>query len=157
VTTNDLPPLPSNATDGARAELANFLSGNGPEPAATIRDELQQSMMDLASVSRNAQRLSSCLTKVRELRDRFQRVRPADRGERFNTDLLETLEIGYLLDVSEGLVVSALARTEIREDFPQRDDVNWLRHTFLTRQNGETHLDYKPVKITRFQPKPRTY
>jgi succinate dehydrogenase / fumarate reductase flavoprotein subunit len=86
----------------------------------------------------------------------------ADKGTVFNTDLLETREIGYLLDCAEATVVSALARKEsrgahAREDFPDRDDVNFLTHTLATKAEGGPRLTYKPVTITSFQPKPRTY
>ncbi len=87
-----------------------------------------------------------------------------DRGCRYNTDLGDALELGFLLDCAEATVASALARTETRggharEDFPERDDANWLKHTLVTRDpaSGETSLRYKPVTITEFQPKPRTY
>jgi succinate dehydrogenase / fumarate reductase flavoprotein subunit len=87
-----------------------------------------------------------------------------DRGCRYNTDLTEALELGFLLDCAEATVASALARTEsrgghAREDFPQRDDTSWLKHTFATRspKTGKIGLDYKPVVITKFEPKPRSY
>ncbi|HTS14233.1 MAG TPA: hypothetical protein VMH24_01095, partial [Candidatus Sulfotelmatobacter sp.] len=93
---------------------------------------------------------------------RFARVRVQDGGAVFNTDLLEAREVGYLLDCAEATVHSALARTEsrgahYREDHPERDDAGWLKHTLATRAEGGPTLAYKPVSITRFQPKPRTY
>jgi succinate dehydrogenase / fumarate reductase flavoprotein subunit len=159
---NEIPPLPADAADAARAEVAHFLGGERSEPAAAIREELQRTMFDLASVLRTQQGLIQCLRTVRELQARFQRTRPDDRGNLFNTDLLETLELGYLLDISEALAASALARTEsrgahFREDFPHRDDQQWLKHTLAFRRNDRIDLGYKPVRITRFQPKARTY
>ncbi len=159
---NDFPPCPADAAERARAEVAHFLSGRRTEPAAVIRADLQETMVNLASVLRTGAGLTECRSRLRDLQERFRRTRPEDRSETFNTDLLETLEIGYLLDVSEALVASALARTEsrgahFREDFPRRDDAHWLRHSLIFRRNGATELRYKPVRITRFAPKARTY
>jgi succinate dehydrogenase / fumarate reductase flavoprotein subunit len=159
---SDLPPLPSDAADPARAEVSRLLGGQRSEPAAQIRAELQTVMFDLASVLRTGQGLEECLAKVRELQGRYQGVRPDDQGLHFNTDLLDVLEIGYLLDVSEALVTSAIARTEsrgahYREDYPERDDANWLKHTLIRRSGGKTEIDFRPVRITKFTPKPRTY
>jgi len=85
-----------------------------------------------------------------------------DKGHVFNTDLLEAREVGYLLDCAETTAVSALARKEsrgahAREDYPDRDDVAFLAHTLATRGPDGPTLTYKPVTITKFQPKPRTY
>ena len=91
-----------------------------------------------------------------------------DKGVRFNTDLYEAWELGCLLDLVEVTAYSALGRAEsrgahYREDFPRRDDTNWLKHTlerplgFVTLRNGKLEPSYKPVTITRFQPKERTY
>src|SRR5579884_2784009 len=162
IQTNDLPPLPADAADRARAEVDHFLTGEGAEPPATVREDLRETMMELASVIRNADNLARCQSRLEQLRERFKRVRPSDRGQTFNTDLLETLEIGYLLDISEVLVASALARTEsrgahYREDFPERNDSEWLKHTLAYKKDGKIELRYKPVRITRFEPKARTY
>jgi succinate dehydrogenase / fumarate reductase flavoprotein subunit len=102
------------------------------------------------------------LAIVKELRERYRRIRLQDKGKIFNTDLQEALELGYLLDLAEVTVVSALARREsrgahYREDFPQRNDAEWLKHTLAYRLNGEFELRYKPVVITRFQPVERKY
>lgn len=80
----------------------------------------------------------------------------------FNMDLVETIETGYLLDIAEAVVAGALAREEsrgghFREDFPERDDVNWLKHTLAYRTSGGIEMRYKPVVITRFEPKERKY
>jgi succinate dehydrogenase / fumarate reductase flavoprotein subunit len=85
-----------------------------------------------------------------------------DTGRVFNTELLNTWELGNLLDVAEVVTVSALNRTESRgghsrEDFPKRDDTNWLKHTLIRRKNGKLEIDYKPVTITKYQPKERVY
>jgi succinate dehydrogenase / fumarate reductase flavoprotein subunit len=85
-----------------------------------------------------------------------------NRGPRFNTDLLETLELESLLHLAETIVVSALARQEsrgahYREDFPERDDTQWLKHTLVQKTDTGPRLFYKPVRVTRFEPKPRVY
>ena len=102
------------------------------------------------------------MQKVRQLQERFGRVRVQDGGMVFNTDLLEAREVGYLLDCAEATVHAALARTEsrgahFREDHPERDDAAWLKHSLAFQAVGGPHLAYKPVTITRFQPKPRIY
>ena len=99
---------------------------------------------------------------MRTLSERYTRASVQDKGKAFNTDLLEAREVGYLLDCAETTVVSALARKEsrgahAREDYPERDDVNFLTHTLATRAEGGPTLSYKPVTITRFEPKPRVY
>ena len=130
--------------------------------ACKIRVELADVMMDDVGVYRTAEGLEKARAKVAELRARYRNVSVQDRGRTFNTDLLEARELGYLLDCAETTVASALARTESRgahsrEDFPERDDAAFLAHTLATKRDGAISLAYKPVTITTFQPKPRTY
>ena len=157
----DFPALPDDPTDRARAEIAQALAGKG-EVHAALRAELRNMMMDECSVLRTAAGLRDALAKVEELRERFQNVRVQDRGHCFNTDLFETLETGYLIDLARVMVTSALARSEsrgahYREDYPERDDANWLKHTMARLDGDRIHLFYKPVTITQFPPKPRVY
>jgi len=158
------PQLASDVEVPVRTELAALRAHNRGENAAHLRKELADVMMDKVGVYRDETLLSAALPKVRELKERYAKVCVADQGSVFNTDLLEARELGYLLDCAETTVVAALARKETRgaharEDFPLRDDVNFLTHTLATRGpgGGRPQLTYKPVTITQFQPKPRTY
>ena len=99
---------------------------------------------------------------MRELRERYKNVKAEDRGTQYNTELLEIMELGCLIDLAEVLVESALARQEsrgghFREDFPKRDDANWLKHTLAYQSPKGVELKFKPVTITKFQPMERKY
>jgi succinate dehydrogenase / fumarate reductase flavoprotein subunit len=119
-------------------------------------------MMDHVGVFREGPTIESTLHTIRVLKERFKNITIDDKSLRFNTDLYEAWELGCLLDLAEVTAYSALGRTEsrgahYREDFPKRDDANWLKHTFVTQRNGTFETTYKPVVITKFQPKERTY
>jgi len=119
-------------------------------------------MMDRCGVFRTRETLEKLTHELRDLRARYASVAVHDTGRIFNTDLLEAREVGYLLDCAEATVAGALARTEsrgahFREDFPERNDGDWLKHSLIYRAEGGPDLRYKPVTITKFQPKPRTY
>lgn len=159
---NDLHPLPKEPEFRARAEVARFMETSGTENAADIRTELQQVMMDDAGVFRTKEALTALEKKLEELRNRFSHVGLTDKGKTFNMDLVETIETGYLLDVAQTIALSALTREEsrgahVREDFPKRDDVNWLKHTLAYRTSGGMQMRYKPVVLGRFEPKERKY
>ncbi len=158
----DLPILPRDVEEPVRAELRAIRDRSGGESAAHIRKDLADVMMDHVGVYRDETTISKAVALVRELKERYSRVGVQDKGRVFNTDLLEAREVGYLLDCAETTAVSALARKEsrgahAREDYPARDDVNFLAHTLAYRTAGRPELRYKPVTITRFAPKPRTY
>ena len=156
-------PLPRDPAAYVREEIARLRESKGSEKPVRLRDEMQQAMMDNVGVFRTGPMIQDALTQVRELKERYKNVAIEDRSQRFNTDLFEAWELGSLLDLAEATAVSALAREEsrgahYREDFSKRDDVNWLKHTLVTRQDdGSLALSYKPVVITQWQPKERKY
>jgi len=154
----------------ARAEasvtdaIEELLARTDGERPAVIREELQQTMFAKCSVYRSATVLAQAWDEVDTLRIRARQLVVQDKGRRYNTDLGEALELGFLLDCAEATVSSAVARTEsrgahAREDYPDRDDANWLKHTFAFRwsDGAPPRLAYRPATITRFEPKPRTY
>jgi succinate dehydrogenase / fumarate reductase flavoprotein subunit len=144
--------------------LALSTRPEGVRPAE-IRRALADVMMQGVGVYRDEALLTDAVKEIQRLKGEYQRVRVEDTGSVFNTDLLEARELGYLLDASEATAVSALARKESRgahsrEDYPDRDDENFLAHTLVWRGAGDapaTKIDYKPVTITKFEPKPRVY
>jgi succinate dehydrogenase / fumarate reductase flavoprotein subunit len=159
---NDFVPLPAEPECDACDEVDRLLNSTGGESAAGIRQELQAIMMDNVGVFRIEEQIQAAVDEIHELQERYRRVSLRDKGKTFNTELLETIELGYLLDLAEVTAESALARQESRgahsrEDYPERDDENWLKHTLAYRTDHGVELKYKPVTITRFEPKPRTY
>jgi len=158
--------LPSNPTALVEEQLSGLLSEHGDERVADIRKEMQQTMDSHASVYRTEDTLKQALTDIQALKARYQRITVADKGKRYNTDLLEAVELGFLLELAEVLVVGAIARKEsrgghAREDYPNRDDTNFMRHTMAYKQGtglaSDIRLDYKPVTFTRYEPMERKY
>jgi len=158
--------LPADVTKDVEELLQRLRDGGGTENTAAIRAELQETMDANASVYRTEETLKQAEIDIAGLKERYLRVGVSDRGKRYNTELLEAVELGFLLDLAEVLVVSARARNEsrgghFREDFPHRDDVNFMRHTMAYRVGdglqSEIRLDYKPVVQTRYVPMERKY
>ncbi|AZZ57401.1 succinate dehydrogenase flavoprotein subunit [Rathayibacter iranicus] len=168
--TVDFTPLPANPAGAIRDMLASLRSATGTERIAAIRKELQDEMDKNAQVFRTDESLESVTDTIQRLRDRFRNISVQDKGKRFNTDLLEAVELGFLLDLAEVVVYSARNRKEsrgghMRDDFPKRDDDNYMQHT-MAYLSGDAHssdagdhirLDWKPVVITRYQPMERKY
>ena len=162
-----LAPMPSYAQKQAEDEIADLMSRRGNENAADIRKELQATMFGNAGVFRQPDKLTQQLGIINDLRERFARVSLDDKGRRYNTELVEALELSHLLEFSECIVAGALAREEsrgahARRDFPKRDDANWMKHTLAFRgADGRPQLTYKDVRYgpegPRFKPEERKY
>ncbi|MFF0220748.1 succinate dehydrogenase flavoprotein subunit [Streptomyces sp. NPDC004629] len=163
----DFVELPENPESVVIEQIERLRTSTGTERVATLRRELQETMDANVMVFRTEQTIKTAVEKIAELRERYKNVAIQDKGKRFNTDLLEAVELGNLLDLAEVMAVSALARKEsrgghYREDYPNRDDVNFMRHTMAYREVGDdgtesVRLDYKPVVQTRYQPMERKY
>jgi succinate dehydrogenase / fumarate reductase, flavoprotein subunit len=159
--------LPASPEADVVAMLSALRDGDGSERVAHVRAEMQTTMDVNAQVYRTEASLKQALSDLSGLKARYARVTVQDKGRRYNTDLLEAVELGFLLDLAEVLVVSALARAEsrgghFREDYPTRDDLNFMRHTMAYRTvssagEPEIRLDYKPVTQTRYKPMERKY
>ncbi|MHA2621202.1 MAG: succinate dehydrogenase flavoprotein subunit [bacterium JZ-2024 1] len=159
----DFPELPAQPLEETERQFSDLKSRTGPEKVSRLRSELQQVMQDGVSVFRSSEELQKALAQIQEIRERSKKIQLHDFSRSFNYEILEAWELGCLLDIAEITAVSALHRTEsrgahYREDFPKRDDVNWLKHTFITRDaDGKWTFSYRPVVITRFQPQERKY
>ncbi|MEV0177956.1 succinate dehydrogenase flavoprotein subunit [Streptomyces sp. NPDC050625] len=159
--------LPEDPASFVVEQIEQLRTSTGNERVAQIRRELQETMDANVMVFRTEQTIKTAVEKIAELRERYKHVSIQDKGRRFNTDLLEAIELGNLLELAEVMAVSALARKEsrgghYREDYPNRDDVNFMRHTMAYREVGDDgtesiRLDYKPVVQTRYQPMERKY
>ncbi|MFJ2807749.1 succinate dehydrogenase flavoprotein subunit [Kitasatospora sp. NPDC087271] len=159
--------LPENPAEKVQALVDGLREAAGTESVAQIRKELQETMDANAMVYRTGATLKQAVEDIAALKERYENVSIQDKGFRYNTDLLEAVELGNLLDLAEVLAVSALAREEsrgghYREDFPTRDDVKFMQHTMAYQEvaaDGSTsiRLDYKPVVTTRYQPMERKY
>ncbi|MEN4098898.1 MAG: FAD-dependent oxidoreductase [Anaerolineaceae bacterium] len=158
---SDFQALPADPTDSTRAMLASLYS-DGTENAAEIGREMRTIMFDDVGIFRTQQGLERAAEKVRELRQRFKQVRVTDTGKVFNMEMLNTWELGNMLDLALVTTVAAMARAEsrgahARQDYPLRDDANWLKHSLAYLQGDQVQLAYRPVTITRWAPKERTY
>jgi succinate dehydrogenase / fumarate reductase flavoprotein subunit len=143
-------------------KLGRLRASSGKEKASVIRREMQESLTAEAGVFRTKAGLDRALAMIQSLKGRYKQIRLDDHGRRFNTELLEALELESLLHLAEAVVLSARARKEsrgahYREDYPERNDTDWLKHTLIQMTTDGPRLFYKPVSITRFEPRPRTY
>ncbi|WP_430592313.1 succinate dehydrogenase flavoprotein subunit [Humidisolicoccus flavus] len=166
----DFVPLPDDAPNTVMQMVDELRASNGTESVYLIRKELQETMDRCAQVFRTEDTLKEAADVLVTLRERYRNVAVHDKGKRFNTDLLEAIELGFLLDLAEVLVVSARNRKEsrgghMRDDFPDRDDENYMKHT-MAYLSGDPHsshpedhirLDWKPVRMTNYQPTVRKY
>lgn len=166
----DFAPLPEDPAKEVRELVERLRVADGPERLAPLRKTLQEEMDKNAQVFRTEESLGSVTKTIQELRDRYLNIGIQDRGKRFNTDLLEAIELGFLLDIAEVVVFSARNRKEsrgghMRDDYPDRNDADYMQHTMayltgdLHSANPEDHIrmDWKPVTITHYQPMERKY
>ncbi|MBA3303390.1 MAG: succinate dehydrogenase flavoprotein subunit [Acidimicrobiia bacterium] len=159
----DHPDRALGAEEEVRGRIETMKTGTGGEKVGAIRSELQEQMTDKASVFRTDESLAAMLGIIDGLKERYAHAAVDDQGDIFNYDVTEGLELGYLLDLAESLVVSARARTESRgghwrNDHPIRDDANWMKHSLATRlDDGTVKLDYKAVDADLYVPMERKY
>ena len=160
--TADLLPLPDGAANEVIAEFERIRQNNGGAQAHEVRRKMQESMTENVSVFRTAETMEQAAADLKQLRQAYKDVEIQDKGKLFNSDILEAWELGCLLELAEVTAVSGLARTEsrgahARDDYPERDDENWLKHTLCFKDGDGYRLDYKPVTLGRYEPKPRVY
>jgi len=156
------PQLAADAADPAREWIGRLTDGRTGPHGGHIMEEMQTGMMEKVGIYRNAQEMQAAVDQVQALRRRYQSVRVQDTSKPFNTDLLEIIELRNLLDLALITAVSALNRQESRgahsrEDFPERDDAAWLKHTLAYLEGDTVRLTYKAVDTSLWPPKPRTY
>jgi succinate dehydrogenase / fumarate reductase flavoprotein subunit len=159
----ELRPASQEDAKAALDEIDFIMSNNGTESITTLRDELQHCMSDNAGAFRTKESLEIAVAKVKELRERFKNIRIKDQSNIFNTELQEAIEFGHMLDYSLFIVESAIAREEsrgahYREDFQERDDENFLKHTMAYMDEaGNINLDYMDVVLGKHELKARNY
>jgi succinate dehydrogenase/fumarate reductase flavoprotein subunit len=155
--------VPPAVEADAERELKTLLDRRDGERPWKIRNELAETMHENFGVFRREDQMRSQGELVGELRERYERVVVEDKGDVFNNDLTQALELGFLLELAECMIVSGLARKESRgaharpHDYPDRDDENYMRHTIVTWADGGPQLDWAPVRVTKWQPMERTY
>jgi len=160
----------AHTAEEALGELARLQGSRGPERVGALRAAMQHCMTDKVGLYRTAGGIEEALGILRDLKERYRHLGLADAGQKWNTEVLEAYELGCLLDLAEATAASALHRTEsrgahFREDFPERDDANWLHHTLAFRAGPSgagpvsegIRFDKRPVSITTFQPEARVY
>ena len=152
----------SDALDKARSELASLFNGPGREKSIDLQKRMRSLMMQKVGIYRTGKLMEEAVEELKELRQAFSQIRVNDSATGFNTELLEALELKNLLDLSLVTAVSALNRKEsrgghAREDYPDRDDKQFLKHTIARLDGNEVKLGSKHVDISKFEPKARIY
>jgi succinate dehydrogenase / fumarate reductase flavoprotein subunit len=157
------PVLPDKADKRDDEVIRKLMISSGKETSGAIRAELQESMMENVSVFRQKTSLTAALDKIGQLKARYQNLSIQDKGNCFNRDLLDAIELGHLLDLAEVITQGALNREESRgahsrEDFPERDDQKFLTHSMMRYDEDKgPQIFTKPVAVTKFEPKERKY
>jgi succinate dehydrogenase / fumarate reductase flavoprotein subunit len=155
-------PVPADAAEETIALIEKVRKSKGKEKVAVLRKELQDTMDLNAQVYRTEDSLNEALAKIAELRTRYENISVQDKGERFNTDLLEAIELGFLLDLAEVLAFTARERREsrgghFREDYEARNDEKFMVHSMAYKTSDKIQIDWKPVTVTNYQPMERKY
>ena len=162
-------PMPEHAADDVIAMIEKVRKSKGKEKIGQLRKELQETMDKNAQVFRTEETLNEAMEKVQELRKRYENIAIQDQGKRFNTDLLEAIELSFLLDLAEVTVVACRERREsrgahLREDYTTRDDKNFMVHSMIYKQDKiekntgtNMRIGWKPVVVTNYQPMERKY
>ena len=137
----DFAAMPDDAAEKTISAVDRIMNSKGKEKVGALRTELQEKMMEKVGIFRNEKDLKEMTSEIKSLRERYQEIATDDKGRIFNTDLMEAIELGNLLDTAEPIIYGALTRHESRgahsrEDFPKRDDKNWLKHTLIYK-SGE--------------------
>jgi succinate dehydrogenase / fumarate reductase flavoprotein subunit len=158
----DAPQLNASAAEPAREWMNRLMQGRSERHGGHIMDEMQTVMMEKVGIYRNESDMQEAVADMQGLKERYKAVRVQDTGKHFNTNLLELIELGNMLDLSLVTAAAALNRTESRgahsrEDYPERDDDNWLKHSLAYLEGDSVRMDYKPVDTSLWEPKPRTY
>ena len=156
--------ISDSASDDLSKKIQNLIDKEHTDEfsVANIRKDLQESMEENAKIFRTEESLEKQTKILTDLRDRYQNVTISDKGKVFNTELLEAIELEYLLDMSDTTVASALHRKESRGahsrvDHVERDDENWLKHSFAFKNGESVKLEYKNVELGNYEPKERKY
>ena len=163
IKTADYSDISPSVAEKTKETFNRIINSNGTEKVFSIRTRLQEIMMDKCGIFRHENDLKNLLAEIKELKERYKNISIQDKGTVFNTELMEAIELENLIINAEVTAYSALNRTESRgahsrEDFPNRDDNNWLKHTFIYENEGrEPVIRYKPVTITKYQPMERKY
>jgi succinate dehydrogenase / fumarate reductase, flavoprotein subunit len=159
---HEVPPLPENAEEAVVTKIGGLVNSEGKGNAAFIRAEMQQTMTENCSVFRDQKHLMMALDRIRQLKSQYSYLGVMCKGKAFNYELEEAFELWNMLKAAEAIVFAALQREEsrgahYRSDFPERNDALWLKHSLVFGAPEGLKVEYKPVVVTRFEPKSRAY
>jgi succinate dehydrogenase / fumarate reductase flavoprotein subunit len=158
----DFGQLPASPDERARKKISGLVTGKKGKSRGDLMTGMQETMMERVGVFRTGEQVASAIEEIRRLRDEFREVRVEDTGKKFNTELLEALELENLLELAYLTAAAAGNRTESRgahsrDDFPERDDEHWLKHSLIRLDGDRLRIGYRDVDISLYKPKPRKY